>query len=1150
MHTHRHFILSLLAFVLMAPSAFSQTEILRVGSPDGKYSEFNTLGGNYSRYREFYPEATAFYLEGKNDEKAIPYVLPGPSDRWAGSPKGALMLCFGLSSFDLSSDLTLSIDFVETHSEYPPRLAVTLNGVNRTLDTPRGYNQGYLNDGKTASRGLSVSLTLPADCLKKGDNMLTITNVSGSWVVLDALRLTAAGAVRKTTVKGDRILSVLSARAKPALVYGKDRQELLIPVQVSVMNGSKRTRTLPWTCAGARGELKVEPGVHTLELGLPEALENKTETLCFTNGNATQTLPIDLPEVLRWEVFMVQHTHTDIGYTKPQTEILAEHLRYIDYAVDYCDATADYPDDAKFRWTCEASWAVSEWLRIRPKEQVERFIQYVKNGQIEVTAMYFNMSELSGENSYRHFLEPIRTFRELGISPVTAMQDDVNGIAWCLADYLPGLGVKYMTMGSNGHRALIPFDRPTLYWWESPSGSRLLSWRSDHYMTGNFIGLAPGNLTTLEAGLLPYIEGLKDQGYPFPLVSVQYSGYYTDNSPPSYQRCDVIREWNERYAWPKVRSATISEFLSVIEKRYGDALPVYRAAYPDWWTDGFGSAARETAASRTTQADMTAITSILAMARMKGLKDQEDTFPEIARIYQDLLFYDEHTFGAAESISNPQCDNSQVQWAEKASYAWDGLKNAQMLAENATGKLQPHLFRGTVPTLSLINPTGEVYSGPVEVYIDFELIPDGAAFQLAGADGKRLYAQRTRTRSEGAYYVIWADRIPPMGYETFRILLQGDDNALPAPGTEETERFENEWYSLRIDTVRGGVASLCDKQLGLELVDADKEWPLGDLVYESLEGDRHQMERKVFERYHRSGLRDLHIVHVTEGKVFKSIYMEGKADGCEEDFGVRFEIRMFKPGKLLSFAYAVKRIGETDPSALYVALPFSLKEGRVVFDVPGGQVTPVSGQLPRSSSAWNTVQNYVSVRNDEAQILVSCPKLPLYLIGGLMDRPYETPAVDRGTGLYSWVMNNYWTTNFKAAQDGEFGWNYYLTSLEGHSNADAAAFGQACRVPVFAHVVPAARADNGKALKGSLLSTGKHNLMIFSLSVIPDGSGDLLVGVRETDGEETELQLFGEDGKALSFSACDVLGEGGDDLFRFDSLGMMPFAIQFVRVTF
>ena len=1146
MRTYRHFILSLLAFVLVSPGAFSQTEILRVGSPDGKFSEFNTLDGNYSRIRESYPEATALYIVGQNDEKAIPYVFPGPSDRWAGSPKSALIICFGLSSFDLSSDLTLAIDFVETHSEQPPHLELSLNGVKRNVATPRGHNQRFLDDGRTESRGLSVSLTLPADCLKKGDNILTITNVSGSWMVLDDIRLTAAGRVRKTAAKGDALLSVLSARAIPALAYGKDRQDLQIPVQLSVLNGSKKTKTLRWTCADARGELKVAPGIHNLQLGLPESMEKSTETLCFTDGKQTQEVTVDVPEILRWEVYMVQHTHTDIGYTKSQTEILAEHLRYIDYAVDYCDATADYPDASKFRWTCEASWAVSEWLKTRPKEQVERFIKHVKDRQIEVTAMYFNMSELSGENSYRLFLEPIRTFREMGISPVTAMQDDVNGIAWCLADYLPGLGVKYMTMGSNGHRALIPFDRPTLYWWESPSGNRLLSWRSDHYMTGNFIGLAPGDLSTLEAGLFPYIEGLKAQGYPFPLVSVQYSGYYTDNSPPSVQRCDVIREWDERYAWPKVRTATIGEFMAEAEKRYADALPVYRAAYPDWWTDGFGSAARETAASRTTQADMTAITSVLAMARMKGQAEPKDTYPEIARIYQDLLFYDEHTFGAAESISDPQCDNSQVQWAEKASYAWDGLKNAQILAENAIGKLQPYLYKGTVPTLSLINPTGEVHSGPVEVYIDFELIPDQAAFQLVGPDGKRIYAQRTRTRREGAYYVIWAEGIPAMGYETFRILLQGNDNAL-AVGQDAAEHFENEWYSLRINPGHGGIASLYDKELGLELVDADKDWLMGNLVYESLEGDRHQMERKVFERYRRSGLRDLHVVRVSEGDVYKSIYLEGKAEGCEEDFGVRFEIRMYKQAKLLSFSYSLKRIGETDPSALYVAMPFSLKGGSVVFDVPGGQVTPVSGQLPRSSFAWNTVQNYVSVRNDDAQILVSCPKVPLYLLGGLMDRPYETPAADRSTHVYSWVMNNYWTTNFKAAQDGEFCWDYYLTSLKGHSNADAAAFGQAHRVPLIARVVPAARADNGNALSGSLLSTGRHNLLLFSLSVIPDGSGDLLVGVRETDGERTELRLLGENGKPIPFTCTDVLGQGSAAAST--GVWMAPFASQFVRIS-
>ena len=43
----------------------------------------------------------------------------------------------------------------------------------------------------------------------------------------------------------------------------------------------------------------------------------------------------------------------------------------------------------------------------------------------------------------------------MGLPVETAMQNDVNGIAWCLADYLPDLGVKYFSIGSNNHRALV-----------------------------------------------------------------------------------------------------------------------------------------------------------------------------------------------------------------------------------------------------------------------------------------------------------------------------------------------------------------------------------------------------------------------------------------------------------------------------------------------------------------------------------------------------------------------------------------------------------------------------------------------------------------------------------------------------------------------
>lgn len=92
-------------------------------------------------------------------------------------------------------------------------------------------------------------------------------------------------------------------------------------------------------------------------------------------------------------------------------------------------------------------------------------------------------------------------------------------------------------------------------------------------------------------GVFSYIRSLRRSGYNFPLVAAQYSGYSTDNSPPSMQECALIRDWNEHYAWPRLRSRAVHEFLEQINTKYGDRLPVYRAAYPDWWTDGFGSAA-------------------------------------------------------------------------------------------------------------------------------------------------------------------------------------------------------------------------------------------------------------------------------------------------------------------------------------------------------------------------------------------------------------------------------------------------------------------------------------------------------------------------------------------------------------------------------
>jgi hypothetical protein len=72
------------------------------------------------------------------------------------------------------------------------------------------------------------------------------------------------------------------------------------------------------------------------------------------------------------------------------------------------------------------------------------------------------------------------------------MQNDVNGAGWCLPDYFHGIGIRYLSMGINQTRSILPFDLPTCF--RNRPGKRVLAYRSDHYMTA-FLGLEKAGWT-------------------------------------------------------------------------------------------------------------------------------------------------------------------------------------------------------------------------------------------------------------------------------------------------------------------------------------------------------------------------------------------------------------------------------------------------------------------------------------------------------------------------------------------------------------------------------------------------------------------------------------------------------------------------------
>ena len=841
-----------------------------------------------------------------------------------------------------------------------------------------------------------------------------------------------------------------------------------------------------------------------------------------------------------WTVYLVQHTHTDIGYTKPQTEILSEHLRYIDYAIDYSDLTKDYPDDARFRWTCEAAWAVSEYIKVRPAEQVARLKECIRRGQIGVTAMYFNMAEVADENSLRYFLLPLQHLRAEGIPFTLAMQNDVNGAAWCLADYLPELGVKYLWMGEHTHRALEPFDMPTVFRWESPSGQCLYAFRAEHYMTANFWGIETGDMDRVENSLVDYLRQLEAKGYPFNEIGIQYSGYYTDNAPPSYKECDFIARWNETHEWPKLRSATAHEFMDYVVSHYADRLDTYRKAWPDWWTDGFGSAQRETGEARKAQADMLATQGLLSMAALEGMTLSDGIHTEIEGIHNNLLFYDEHTFGASQSISDPTCWQSHLQWGCKGSYAWTAQKRAQMLYETAGGLLQSFIHRDEVPTITFFNPLAWQRDAYCDIYIDYEIIPAGMDYALVDEEGHTVTAQPYRSIAEGRYFRVFVPDLPSLGFRTYRILL-GEATAVQS-ATEAASPcvLENDYYRLTVDAERGGISSLYDKKAQRELVDKTCAWEAGQLIYEKL-ADRDIMNHRTSYGMERTSVSHVKVTRSADGPLYRSLLIEAQCAGLTEH-GMRCEVGLYNDQPRVELSYAMRPEADTNPIAYYVAFPFTGE--RLAFDVQGGFVRPGEDQLEGTASDWNTIQNFVSARTDGYQILLSSKEVPLVQLGDMLDGPFEYVKHYDHAHVYSWVMNNYWVTNFRASQEGEMQWHYTLTSRQDNGNTEALRFALGDRVQAYARVLPVGTKDS-RSMEGSFLTIEDDDLTVTSISPAQK-KGYVILQVRETSGRGGKTLRLTSQGKRIRFDRVNALEEVQQKRLR--EMPLSPHANVLVRV--
>jgi alpha-mannosidase len=109
--------------------------------------------------------------------------------------------------------------------------------------------------------------------------------------------------------------------------------------------------------------------------------------------------------------------------------------------------------------------------------------------------------------------------------------------------------------------------------------------------------------------------------------------------------------------------------------------------------------------------------------------------------------------------------------------------------------------------------------------------------------------------------------------------------------------------------------------------------------------------------------------------------------------------------------------------------------------------------MPGACKNWFTVQRWVDISNRDYGVTWATVDAPLVEVGAITAELPWMEHIEPSPTLYSYVMNNYWHTNYRAEQEGPTTFRYSLQPHRSYSPELAARFGAEASQPLL--VAPA-----------------------------------------------------------------------------------------------
>jgi len=1026
--------LLLFAAVVLAQEA----PILEIGRPGGGSAVF-ALGP--AGWREFARDAV--FIAGQSAAATDwPYVHPGPEDAWAGRRTHTYRVVFDLAALPPGVDGALTLDLLDTHSSLPPEIEVGINGTTIGRETlPRGGGDGSLNGRLSQAKRHTVSLRVPASTVKAGRNVVTITNRKGSWFLYEHVSLRLAGARPAPAFDATFLVE---ARPIPGILERDGR--LWQPLTLDLVRaGARRSMTVRVDGTEVlRGD--VGPGRQDVEVLMPAA-DTSRPVAVEVEG---QTLTVPVRAVPKLTIYVVPHSHTDIGYTNLQPEVEQRQVENVVKGMALAEKTASYPEGARFVWNVEVLWAADLFLQRMEAPKRAAFEKAVKSGQVGLNGLYLNV--LSGLSRPEELVQATRfatrLAERLGVTIDTAMISDIPGHTWGLVPVLAQAGIRYFSTSPNffdriGATQVASADQP--FWWVGPSGrERVLTWNT-------WMGYALShtwNATLTPAHVAEYLEHLDQIRYPYDITYIRWSGL-GDNAEPEAGICDFVKDWNARYRWPRFVISDQHAPFAALEERYGDRLPVRRGDWTPYWEDGAGSSARETAMNRASADRMTQAETAWALRA-------PDAWPAAAAdaAWKKVLLYTEHTWGAWNSVSQPEERFVKDQWEIKRGYAEEAGWLSRKLLAGASPITESASVFDVVNTLSWSRT--DIVRVPASLSVGGDRVLD--------ADGIAIPSQRL---TNGELAVLVKD-LPPFASRRYRV-VRGSPARPPGPGVRASEsRLDNGLVTLRLDPDTGNIVELTSGTLPDNLVDTTSGQAMNQYLF--MVGS---------DAAHAATSGRTRVTVKEPGPLVASLVAESEAPGAARLSREAILSALFDHVALM--ITIDKQRAPAGPKGDYyqpaskesvnLAFPFNVPGGQVRLELPlGGVIRPDVDQIEGSCRNWFTVGNWADVSADGRGVTWVTLDTPLVQVGGLTanllnsqtDPRVWRASVEPTQKLYPWLMNNHWGTNYRAYQEGPVTFRFAVRPHAAYDPADATRLATGLSQPLLA--LPASpSAPSGRA---------------------------------------------------------------------------------------